>query len=150
TTKAAGRGLGLAVVQGIVRNLGGAIQLVSEPGQGTTFHILLPCDETKPGATQPAARAEQCPVPTGTILIVEDENTLRAAVTKMLRRKGFEVLEAANGSDAIDLLRAGDKKIDAMLLDMTLPGHSGREVFAAAREAQPALTVILTSAYPEN
>jgi two-component system cell cycle sensor histidine kinase/response regulator CckA len=153
TTKSLGRGLGLAVVQGIVQKLRGAIHIASEPGNGTTFQILLPCVEAGAGATaHPVLRVEEPVFPSGeaTILLVEDEDPLRKAVAKMLRKKGFEVFDAANGSNAIDLLRANGTRIDAILLDMTIPGRSSREVIAEAEQARPDLKVILTSAYSEE
>jgi len=81
------------------------------------------------------------------VLVVEDEDPLRSAVLKMLRKRGVEVLEAANGSAAIDLLRANRGKIDVILLDMTIPGASSREVVAEAVQTSPDAKVVLTSAY---
>jgi two-component system cell cycle sensor histidine kinase/response regulator CckA len=150
TTKSAGHGLGLANVQGIVRSLGGSIHLTSEPGNGTTFRIWLPCAETTAGATAGATSViEKLPAPSryATILVVEDEDRLRQAVTKTLRKTGFEVLEAADGTSAVDLMRANRGKIDVILLDATIPGASSGEVVAEAAKAQPAIKVILTSAY---
>jgi DNA-binding NtrC family response regulator len=85
-----------------------------------------------------------------TVLLVEDEDVLRQAVAKMLRRKGAEVLEAANGSAAIDLLRNKRSRIDVILLDLTIPGHTSHEVLAEAAQGRPDLIVILTSAYSEE
>jgi DNA-binding NtrC family response regulator len=85
-----------------------------------------------------------------TVLVVEDEVPLRQAVTKMLRKTGFEVLEAADGTSAIDLLRANGSKIDVILLDITIPGASSAEVVAEAAKAQPAIRMILTSAYSQE
>jgi PAS domain S-box-containing protein len=153
TTKPLGRGLGLAVVQGIVQNLCGAIHLASEAGKGTTFQILLPCAEAGTGAiAHPVPHAEE-PVffsTEATILLVEDEDPLRQALAKMLRKQGFEVLEAANGSTAIDLVRSNASRIDAILLDMTIPGPSSRDVITEANQARPDSKVILTSAYSEE
>jgi len=151
TTKSAGRGLGLAVVQGIVRKLRGAIHLSSESGKGTTFQIWLPSEAEIATTVGPMSSAAETLRPSqGTVLIVEDEDPLRQAVAKMLRKKGFEVLEAANGSTAIDLLRATSGKIDAILLDMTIPGRSSQEVVADALQFRPDSKVILTSAYSEE
>jgi CheY-like chemotaxis protein len=153
TTKSAGRGLGLAVVQGIVRTLGGAIHLTSEPDKGTTFQVLLPCAEAPGGSAGPAMSAIRelaTPSPYGTVLVVEDEHQLRQAVVKMLRKTGFEVFEAADGSSAIDLLRADGGKIDVMLLDMTIPGASSHQVVAEAANAKPNIRIILTSAYSQE
>jgi CheY-like chemotaxis protein len=153
TTKSAGRGLGLAVVQGIVRTLGGAIHFTSEPDKGTTFQVLLQCAEGTVGSSDPAmfaVRELANPSQHGSVLVVEDEHHLRQAVVKMLRKTGFKVFEAADGSCAIDLLRADGGKIDVMLLDMTIPGASSREVVAEAANAKPNIKVILTSAYSQE
>jgi len=154
TTKFAGRGLGLAVVQGVVRAHQGAIHLVSAPGEGTEFQILLPSLAGQPGArveasgqiSMPTAPVSSTP---GNVLLVEDEGVLRQAIAKMLRKHQFSVLEATDGSAAIDLLRSRDD-IDLILLDLTLPGISSREVFEQSC-LRPGIKVILTSAYgPET
>jgi PAS domain S-box-containing protein len=150
TTKSAGRGLGLAVVQGIVRSLGGAIRLASEPDNGTTFQISLPCAETRAIGTGHAISAAgewTGPPAHATVLIVEDERHLREAVAKVLRKTGFGVLEAADGSSAIELLRADGSRIDLILLDMTIPGASSHDVVAEAANCGRTIRVILTSAY---
>jgi DNA-binding NtrC family response regulator len=85
-----------------------------------------------------------------TLLVVEDEALLRQALVKMLRKDGFEVFEAADGSSAIDLLRAVGDKIDVMLLDITMPGASSHEIVAEAAKARPNIGVILTSAYSQE
>jgi PAS domain S-box-containing protein len=151
TTKIGGHGLGLPIVHGVVRGLGGAIRLTSEPGRGTTFQILLPCADAAAG--EPCA--PESPETPGsfrgaTALVVDDENPLRQAVATMLRQTGFEVFEAADGSSAIDLLRANGHKIDVMLLDMSIPGPSSREVVAEAAIARQDVKVILTSAYSQE
>jgi CheY-like chemotaxis protein len=150
STKFPGRGLGLAVVQGIVRDHGGAINLVSAPGQGTMFEVVLPCAGVKPQSDRrvgvPTSGKEYRP-PSGTLLVVEDEDVLRFAVSKMLRKGGFRVIEANDGSSALELIHRRDGEIDLMLLDVTLPGVSSREVVEQARVTRPNLKVILTSAY---
>jgi PAS domain S-box-containing protein len=151
TTKSQGHGLGLGVVRGIVKGLGGAIHLESELGKGTTFQILLRSTGVMTGANGPLRTAgEASPPPVATILVVEDDDALRVALAQILRRRCFETLDAANGADAINLLRANSIKIDMMLLDMTIPGPSSREVAAVAAEARPGLKMVLTSAYDEK
>jgi PAS domain S-box-containing protein len=150
TTKSPGRGIGLAVVQEIVQSLGGAIILTSEPDKGSSFQILLPGVQGTARASDKAAAAAWNPADSrrnGTVLIVEDEDHLRLALVKMLRKAGFEVFEAADGSSAISILRMHGGKLDAILLDMTIPGASSDEVVAQAANAKPDINVILTSAY---
>jgi DNA-binding NtrC family response regulator len=85
-----------------------------------------------------------------TVLVVEDEEPLRLAVAKLLAKAGFEVLQAANGSDAIHLLQSNGAKIELLLLDVTIPGVSSHEVLAQAVNARPDLKVLLASAYSEE
>jgi two-component system cell cycle sensor histidine kinase/response regulator CckA len=153
TTKSTGHGLGLAVVHGIVRGLGGAIHVASEPGKGTTFQVLLPCAETRaelPSSTVLGCEDSVHPSHECTVLVVEDEVPLRQAVVKMLRKTGFEVFEASDGSAAIDLLRAKADKIDLILLDVTIPGASSSQVAAEVAQVRPDIRVILTSAYSQE
>jgi CheY-like chemotaxis protein len=150
TTKFTGRGMGLAVVQGLVRDHGGGILLASAPGQGTQFEIFLPClnraTQAGPHHRARAPRGVLRPA-SATVLIVEDELILRDSLSRTLRMRGHAVLEAGDGTAAIDLIRAHPGRLDAMLLDVTLPGISSREVFEEARHRRPDLKIILTSAY---
>jgi PAS domain S-box-containing protein len=153
TTKSEGRGLGLAVVHGIVRSLNGAIRVISKFRNGATFQILLPCAGAADGATaDTVAGIDEGPTPSreATILVVEDEHPLRSAVTKMLGKAGFRVLQVGNGSEAIELLRGDAGEIDAILLDMTIPGALSQEVLAEAVQSRPNIKIILTSAYSEE
>lgn len=142
STKFAGRGLGLAAVQSIIRNHGGSIQVTSAPGGGTTFRVFLP---QRVAASE--APAENVSRPGGSILIVEDQETLRVSVARMLEKKGFPVLEAANGSVAVELIQDPNQDIAVVLLDLTLPGRSSQEVFSELQRTRPEAKVILTSAY---
>jgi CheY-like chemotaxis protein/two-component sensor histidine kinase len=164
TTKFVGRGLGLAVVQGIVRSHGGSILLTSAPGDGTTFSILFPsvaqpatAEKEKPdrlihSLTPPVtvAVAEQETRAHGAVLLVEDESTIRLTVSRMLRKRGLSVLEAPDGSAAIQLLRTTGNDVAVILLDVTIPGNSSREVFEEARRLRPNMKVILTTAYSQE
>jgi CheY-like chemotaxis protein len=154
STKFAGRGMGLAAVQGIIRKHGGAISVASLPGRGSDFTILLPsisgvweaihCTDAEPASHSQAA------VNTGTVLVVEDEEQLRLAVSKMLRKRGFQVIEASDGREGVELFRANKREIGAVLLDMTLPGLSSREVLQGLRGIRPDVKVILTTAYSQD
>jgi len=153
TTKFVGRGLGLAVVQGVVRTHGGTIRLDSVPCQGTTFQILLPSVGQR--AEQPATSEVYAPEPqrcrpTGTVLVVEDEETLRLAVAKMLRKRGFLVIEAVDGTAAIDSLRNQKHDIKLILLDLTIPGAGSHAVAEEAARIRPNAKIIITSAYGEE
>ena len=152
TTKFAGRGMGLAMVQRIVRGLGGAIDIVSSPGNGSSIQVVLPCiAETARTNDGDAAvlppQGESETLGAISILIVEDEPALLLAVSKLLQRRGFSVIQASDGSSALELIRTRQDRIDAMLLDVTLPGASSREVLEEAERLRPDLVTILTSAY---
>jgi len=152
TTKAAGHGLGLAVVQRIVQGLGGSIQLDAEPGRNTTFRILLPAADhvvlpEREASGPPASVELDRPA---IILLVEDEAVLRLAVARVLRKNGFGVIEAADGTQALALVREHKDEIGVVLLDITLPGASSRDVLAEVRQVRPDARVIVTSAYGQN
>jgi CheY-like chemotaxis protein/two-component sensor histidine kinase len=153
TTKGAGRGLGLAAVQGIIRRQGGHISVESSPGHGSRFEIIFPCAtelEQVPidgELVRPVESAERF---TGTVLMVEDEETLRRGVAKLLRARGFNVLEAADGTAAMEVFRSHASEVDVVVLDVTLPGLSGQKVLQTLREIRPAIRVIITSAYGKH
>jgi two-component system cell cycle sensor histidine kinase/response regulator CckA len=150
TTKLAGRGLGLAVVQGTVRAHGGAIDVISASGQGATFQVVLPCTSKRPSEFQNSiafSGADQSNARAGTVLVVEDEELLLRAVSRVLRQRGFSVIDASDGSAAIKVIRTHKDDIDLILLDVTLPGRSSREVLEEVRRMRPEVKIVLTSAY---
>jgi two-component system, cell cycle sensor histidine kinase and response regulator CckA len=150
TTKGAGRGLGLASVQGIIRSHGGAISVASAPKQGSRFEIVLPCSAQVEGPAHDDGTSHSGDAEigfTGTLLLIDDEEALLFAVAKMLRKKGFSVLEAHDGKEGIDLFRAQGANVKAVLLDITLPGMSSHEVLEELRRIDPEVNVILSSAY---
>ena len=150
TTKSAGRGLGLAVVQRIVRAHGGAIHVVSSPGQGATFQLFFPSAAARAAQQQSAAAAVPDTRASGrsrTVLLVEDERALRAPVAKMLRKHGFNVLTSAAGPDAIEMFHKHADAIDFLLLDVAIRGTSSFEILSEVRRVHPHIRVILTSTY---
>jgi len=153
TTKPSGHGLGLAVVHGIVHSHGGAINVVSTPGMGTAFNVFLPCAEGRAEIASPAifaATAEEPSAVSGTVLLVEDEDTLRLATATALRKRGWSVLTASDGRAAVEIFRAHAEDIGVVLLDLTLPGISGLEVFGQIRVIKPDAIIMLTSAYDQK
>ncbi len=153
TTKFTGRGLGLAAVQGIVRGHSGVINVTSAPGAGTGIEILLPLlDVMAPAELRRDAPRSDAEVgrASGTVLFVEDEDSLRVPVSKMLRRKGYAIIETSTGEAALDHFRVHQKDISVVLLDMTLPGMSGPEIFAQLQVIRPGVKVIFTTAYSQQ
>jgi PAS domain S-box-containing protein len=150
TTKSTSPGLGLAIVHEIVRGLRGGIRMTSAPASGSTFQIFLPCAGYMGQTTRDAfsvAKEEVLEFQAGSILIVEDEENLRRPVSKMLRKAGLSVLEASDGCAALEVIRAQSVPVDVLLLDLTLPGASSREIFDESRRLRPDMKVIVTSAY---
>ena len=146
TTKLLGRGLGLAAAYGIVKNHGGWISIESQMGRGTSVRIYLPAvheiKETK------AQRVHKEPLKvTGTILLIEDEVAVIAALRKLLERLGYHVLEAKTGKEAIRLARAYDGAIDLAILDVFLPDMNGNKVYPLLKEFRPDLKVLVFSGY---
>ncbi len=150
TTKPQGTGLGLATAYGIVRQSGGDISVSSEPGKGTTFRILLPavpeseCDR-RPGSCR------FFPLPgTETILLVEDQDEVRAFARETLRGSGYLVLEASNGVEALSVARDHPGPIDLLVTDVVMPQMGGRQLADQLVVHRPALRVLFVSGYTDD
>ena len=153
TTKETGKGtgLGLATVLGIVEQSGGAIQCQSELGMGTTFSILLPAvaEAALPGVRPPAGLAA-APGGTESILLVEDEDAVRALVRTILETRGYAVIEAPNGRAGLKLCETHAGKIDLLLTDVVMPEMGGREFAVAAVKLRPGLKVVFVSGHTQD
>jgi CheY-like chemotaxis protein len=148
TTKFTERGLGLSAVLGIVKAHQGGITLKTAPGAGTTFTLLLP--STVPAAPIIKNPAISAPFHgTGTILVVDDEPTVRTVAQNILEHYGFRVLLAQDGQQGIDVL-AGHREIMALILDLAMPVMTGDQAAPHLRSIRPTLPIILTSGYPEQ
>src|SRR5262249_30552593 len=142
-----GTGLGLSSVYGIVQQNGGEISVRSAPGEGSSFTVYLP--RSNEPALPEENTAEPAALPgTGTILLVEDEPSLRALVAEYLREHGYQVHEAGNAQRALEVAR--DVQLDLLLTDIVMPGISGPQLAATLSEGCPHLRVIFMSGYAEH
>ncbi len=157
-----GTGLGLSTVYGIVKQTGGFVYVDSEPGKGTSFHIFLPRhrpeQDTLPepaaaaAAKEPAAGSKPRVDLTGqgTILLVEDEEGLRSLNARGLRSRGYSVIEASNGIEALEALEEKDGAIDLVVSDVVMPEMDGPTLLKSMRERNPNLKIIFVSGYAED
>jgi PAS domain S-box-containing protein len=147
--KGEGTGLGLATVYGIIAQAGGTTRIYSEPGMGTTLTVLLPITESSDDAVQlPAPRSESGDGEV--VLIVEDEAAMREVTRRMLERSGYQVLAAANGHEAVDMVTSRPGQVDVLLTDVVMPKMLGREVADRISAAVPRVRVVFMSGYTEG
>jgi PAS domain S-box-containing protein len=154
TTKDVGKGtgLGLATVYGIVQQSGGAITVYSEPGRGATFKTYLPRATAAPAEAQ-TARPEVIPTaarPGTTILLVEDDDGLRKLAHTILESRGFRVLIASSGSEALEIFRRSPLSIDLVLSDLVMPQMSGQQLAIEIRRVYPPAKMVFMSGYSEH
>ena len=151
TTKEAGHGtgLGLATVHGIVRQSGGHVFAYSEPGKGTAFKIYFPPAEGSVAAAQPPPD-EDTPPGNETILVVEDEATLREITRECLEAAGYTVLEAAHGAAALDLSEGHGGAIQLLITDVVMPGLTGSELAQRLTADRPEMKVLFMSGYTDD
>ena len=152
TTKEQGKGtgLGLATVYGIIKQSGGSVWVYSEPGRGTTFKIYLPrVDEAVAG--EPLAQVE--PEAVGgkeTVLVAEDDPSVRAVVADVLTQKGYRVLRAPDGQAALEMAGSHPGAIDLLVTDIVMPGMTGRELAEALAAARPGVLLLYMSGYTDD
>jgi PAS domain S-box-containing protein len=152
TTKEKGRGtgLGLAMVYGFVRQCGGHVTIYSEMRHGTTFNLYFPRADGTAGDVPANVKGTTDPEARETILVVEDDERVRRLTITRLKMIGYQVLEASDGSKALDILQQ-HHVVDLVFTDLVMPGGiSGREVAARARQLKPGIRVLLTSGYAEE
>jgi len=152
TTKEPGKGtgLGLSTVYGIVKQSGGHIWVYSEVGRGTTFKLYFPLHQGPMQASESTVRALPPSGAGATILLVEDEASVRSTVRRLLERHEYRVLEATNGQDALALIIARHGEVDLILSDMVMPGMGGAELATRVRAFAPTLPVLLMTGYTEE
>jgi PAS domain S-box-containing protein len=152
TTKpeGAGTGLGLSIVWAIVREAGGGVWVYSEPGRGTTFKIYLPeapADEAEAETEAAGGPAGALPRGTETVLVAEDERSIRRLIRELLTALGYQVLEAADGNEALRVSREYDKPIHLLLTDSVMPFMSGRDLARQLAETRPEIRILYMSGY---
>ncbi|HVI30354.1 cell cycle histidine kinase CckA [Hansschlegelia sp.] len=149
-----GTGLGLSTVYGIVKQTDGFVFALSEPGRGATFRILLPrhipdeAEQAKPAAA--VAAAPQDMTGRGTVLLVEDEDAVRAFASRALASRGYTVIEARSGVEALERMKTDGAEIELVVSDVVMPEMDGPSLLRELRKTQPELKIIFVSGYAED
>lgn len=151
TTKAPGEGtgMGLSVVHGIVQNMGGAVDLTSIQGEGSTFFVWLPVSQAEPDAQEPLT-TEGLPRGQEKILLVDDESSLVTSGYKILEKLGYDVTFRQSATEALDIFEASRKAFDLVITDMTMPGMSGAKLAKKLLDINPDLPIILLTGYSHD
>jgi nitrogen-specific signal transduction histidine kinase/CheY-like chemotaxis protein len=144
-----GTGLGLSSVHGVVKQAGGHIRVLSEPGRGARFEILLPC---RAAPAPQIARQESAvwSAGSGTVLVAEDQQQVRRALAHLLEGAGYDVITAENAEEALEIVRQREGRIDVLVSDMIMPGVSGVELSRRLLATYPQLAILLVSGFAGN
>jgi CheY-like chemotaxis protein len=148
TTKFTGRGLGMAAVLGIVRGHKGAIKVYSEADKGTSFKLLLPVSGRPSDLFNHDSHTDGW-LGSGTVLLVDDEETVRGIGVEMLKELGFKTVTATDGQEALEIFRS-TPDISVVILDLTMPHMDGEQCFRELRQLKPDVKVIMSSGYNEQ
>ncbi len=145
-----GTGLGLATVHGIVRQSGGDIRVETEPGKGSSFHVFLPRLADTGDEAEPHPAAASADRGTEVLLLVEDEDSIREPAAEILESRGYLVLPASDGAEALAVAQAHAGPIDLMITDVVMPGMNGNQLAEELRASRPGMRVLYISGYPED
>jgi two-component system cell cycle sensor histidine kinase/response regulator CckA len=150
STKFTGRGLGLAAVLGIVRGHDGGLRVESELNVGTTFELVFPGADVAAPETLAPEVVQEAHMLQQLILVIDDEEPVRSAVTDILDLEGLAVLSAPDGQTGLDLYRARQADIVLIILDLSMPGLTGEETFQELRQINPQVRIMLSSGYSHD